>query len=223
MCVLVTRSDSFVIPWTVAHQVPHETLHARILEWVAISFSRGSSWLRDQTRASPPAFALAGGFFTAEAHGKTLHELTCNFFKPSSLLPVLSPLPHEKKVEGTFLHDFAFSHSSLIWPLPQLAAEVLIYHEKVFLREAWPRQQQEVQEISWDSLFLNTCLSSSADSQGKEKRLRHRGGGGSRGPVLNCLRFTHNWQNNRRAQLLDSSQACGHGAVCWDTFVSNGF
>ena len=34
----------------------------RILEWVAISFSRGSSQLRDQTRVS----CIAGGFFTTE-------------------------------------------------------------------------------------------------------------------------------------------------------------
>ena len=30
----------------------HGILQARILEWVAISFSRGSSWLRDQIRVS---------------------------------------------------------------------------------------------------------------------------------------------------------------------------
>ena len=30
----------------------HGILQARILEWVAISFSRGSSWLRDRTRVS---------------------------------------------------------------------------------------------------------------------------------------------------------------------------
>ena len=30
----------------------HGSLQARILEWVAISFSRGSSWPRDQTRVS---------------------------------------------------------------------------------------------------------------------------------------------------------------------------
>ena len=30
----------------------HGILQARILEWVAISFSRGSSWLRDQTQVS---------------------------------------------------------------------------------------------------------------------------------------------------------------------------
>ena len=35
-------------------------LQARILEWVAISFSRGSSWPRDQTRVS----CIAGRFFT---------------------------------------------------------------------------------------------------------------------------------------------------------------
>ena len=35
-------------------------LHARILEWVAISFSRRTSWPRDQTQIS----CIAGGFFT---------------------------------------------------------------------------------------------------------------------------------------------------------------
>ena len=40
----------------------------RILEWVVISFSRGSSWSRDQTLFS----ALAGGLFTTEPPGKSL-------------------------------------------------------------------------------------------------------------------------------------------------------
>ena len=35
---------------------------ARILEWVAVSHSRGSSWLRERTHI----FCVAGGFFTAE-------------------------------------------------------------------------------------------------------------------------------------------------------------
>ena len=46
-------------------------LQVRILEWVAISFSRGSSWLKDQTQVS----CIAGGFFTIwatrEAHIKS--------------------------------------------------------------------------------------------------------------------------------------------------------
>ena len=44
----------FATPWTEAHQAPLSTgiLLARILEWAAISFSRGSSQPRDQTRIS---------------------------------------------------------------------------------------------------------------------------------------------------------------------------
>ena len=42
---------------------------ARILERVAISYSRGSSWPRDQTRASCTS-CLAGGFFTSKPPGK---------------------------------------------------------------------------------------------------------------------------------------------------------
>ena len=38
----------------------HEIFQVRILEWVAISFSRGSSQPRDRTRVS----CTAGGFFT---------------------------------------------------------------------------------------------------------------------------------------------------------------
>ena len=40
----------------------HGILQARVLEWVATSFSRGSSQPRDQTQVS----CIAGGFFTAE-------------------------------------------------------------------------------------------------------------------------------------------------------------
>ena len=41
-------------PWTVSHQAPlsMEILQSRILEWVAMPFSRGSSPLRDQTQVS---------------------------------------------------------------------------------------------------------------------------------------------------------------------------
>ena len=41
---------------------------SRILEWVAISFSRGSYRPRDQTRAS----CIAGRFFTTEPAGKPI-------------------------------------------------------------------------------------------------------------------------------------------------------
>ena len=44
----------------------HGTLQARILEWVVLPFSRGSSWPRDRTRVS----CIAGGFFTTVPPGK---------------------------------------------------------------------------------------------------------------------------------------------------------
>ena len=43
----------------------HEVSQARVLEWVAVAFSRGSSWSRDQTQVS----YLAGRFFTTESPG----------------------------------------------------------------------------------------------------------------------------------------------------------
>ena len=39
----------------------HVILQARILEWLAFPFSRGSSQLRDQTQVS----CIVGGFFTS--------------------------------------------------------------------------------------------------------------------------------------------------------------
>ena len=43
----------FETAWTVAHQAPPPCLlQARILEWVAISFSRESSKLRDRAQVS---------------------------------------------------------------------------------------------------------------------------------------------------------------------------
>ena len=42
----------------------HGILQARILEWVAISSSRGSSRPRDQTQGFFMSPSLAGGFFT---------------------------------------------------------------------------------------------------------------------------------------------------------------
>ena len=49
----------------------HGIFQARILEWDAISFSRGSAPPMDQTGAFPASPALAGGSFTTEPPGKT--------------------------------------------------------------------------------------------------------------------------------------------------------
>ena len=47
----------------------HRILQARILEWIAIPFSRESSQPRDRTHVSCVS-CIAGGFFTAECPGK---------------------------------------------------------------------------------------------------------------------------------------------------------
>ena len=53
---------------TVAHQAPLsvEVSRQENFEWVAITFSRGSSQPRDQTRV----FCIVGRFFTSESPGK---------------------------------------------------------------------------------------------------------------------------------------------------------
>ena len=50
----------------------HEISKARILEWAAISFSRGSSQSRDQTYLS----CIVGGFFTTGLPGKPIIKTT---------------------------------------------------------------------------------------------------------------------------------------------------
>ena len=58
----------------------HEIISARILEWVAISFSRGSSQPRDQTQVS----YIAGEFLTIWATGEAHWWALENQTKPGS-------------------------------------------------------------------------------------------------------------------------------------------
>ena len=67
----------------------HGIFLARVLEWVAISFSRGSSWPRDRTQVS----CIAGRHFTLWATRKALYSIYlsiyCNpleSYRPSSYL-----------------------------------------------------------------------------------------------------------------------------------------
>ena len=63
VCVLVTQSCLTVfnpIDYSAPGSSVHGILQARILEWVAIPFSRGSSWHRNWTQVS----CIAGKFLT---------------------------------------------------------------------------------------------------------------------------------------------------------------
>ena len=62
VCSVLSHIQLFVTPWSVAHQAPLSMgiLQARILECVAIPFSRGAFQPRNQIHVSH----ITGGFFT---------------------------------------------------------------------------------------------------------------------------------------------------------------
>ena len=90
----------------------HGVLQARILEWVAISSSRRSSWPRDWTHVS----CLTSRFFTAEPSGKPLDNLlflkyfqktlskscTCHFLSSYCIIPEMPSL-HTPSIPGDSL------------------------------------------------------------------------------------------------------------------------
>ena len=75
---LLSRVQLFATPWTVAYQVPPSMgfFQARVLEWIAISFSRGSSWPRNRTQVS----CIAGRCFTIWATREALVNLLAVIF-----------------------------------------------------------------------------------------------------------------------------------------------
>ena len=84
----------------------HGILQARVLEWVAISFSRGSSWPRDQTRVS----WTSGRFFTIwdtrEAHRSHIYILCLHIQKY-----ILNTQYTQRKVDGcTLMHTYIYTH-----------------------------------------------------------------------------------------------------------------
>ena len=61
VCAALGHVQLFATQWILAHQAPLSMgiLQARILEWLAMPSSRGSSQPRDQTQVSH----IAGGLF----------------------------------------------------------------------------------------------------------------------------------------------------------------
>ena len=87
----------------------HEILQARILEWVAISFSRGSSQLRDQTQVS----CIAGRCFTIwatrEAPNKTITAIKFNKiakYKINTQKSVIFYVPTANSQKKNFKNSF---------------------------------------------------------------------------------------------------------------------
>ena len=78
----------------------HRMFQAKILEWVAISSSRGSSWPRDQSLIFVP-LALAGGFFTTEPPGKPVYHSKEKNFRNIDLTRNIQNIYQQKKVKVT--------------------------------------------------------------------------------------------------------------------------
>ena len=87
----------FSTPWIVAHQAPLSMgiLQARILEWVAMPSSRGSSQPKDRTQVS----CIAGGFFTIWATDKLLRRS----WQDSEIRPG-GPVDHEEFVQINYIY-----------------------------------------------------------------------------------------------------------------------
>ena len=124
MCVFVLVAQSFPTLCVPMDYSPpgssvHGTFQARIQEWVAISFSRGSSGPRDQTQISCIAGGLNCNCFTCWATGEAL-----NFFIRQSpwqprdrtqaltLQPDSSPAEPPEKPKNTAAGSLSFTRES---------------------------------------------------------------------------------------------------------------
>ena len=103
----------------------HRIFQARVLEWVAISFSRGSSWPRDWIQVS----RIASRCFTVWATRETLRYPYGKAFQNYSNKPILNrtlccilllPLKHQSRSGSGFPLTPVLCHLTKTWcfPLP---------------------------------------------------------------------------------------------------------
>ena len=155
----------FATPWTVACQAPiHGILQARILEWVVISFSRGSSQPRDGTRVS----CTSGRIFTTEPPGKPLNSKwsnsnsrrkTVSFFNKYYIELGIVPLEikdrHDPKCTAYIIKDDLSVSFEVTIPLINLKRER--YRVTYFTGRVFPPCEQEEQHMN--TLYGRSALS----------------------------------------------------------------
>ena len=113
-------------PWTVALQAPfvHGILQARILEWVAISSSRESSWPRDGTWVSYLLQRQAGSLPLVPPGKLDCHLLITILYSKSWRYPGYCPCSGHQDIDSRDLNSFLSSFSLFsvlkitIWLLP---------------------------------------------------------------------------------------------------------
>ena len=104
---------------------------ARILQWVAISFSRGSSWARDQTQVSCNAGRFFTDWATREAGVKLVivawievrAEHGCVLFKGEKCMCTNGQMT---RITGRLVYNFPF-------PLHALSEHILFFFMSVYL------------------------------------------------------------------------------------------
>ena len=106
--------------------VVHGTLQARILEWVAFPFSRGSSQPRDQTQVSH----IAGRFFTSSTTWGTLKvkvkvSQSCLTLCNPMVCVVHGVLPDRIPEQVAFLFSRGSSNPGIKPRFPALQADYL--------------------------------------------------------------------------------------------------
>ena len=140
VCVLFTKSCLTLcdpMNWSPSGSSVHEISKARILEWVAIPFSRGSLWPRDWTQVS----CIAGRFFTNWATREAQSVLllfSCSFVSDSwdpvddstPGFPVLLCLLGIAQTHAYWVYD-AIQPSHPLLP-PSLPALSLSQHQGIF-------------------------------------------------------------------------------------------
>ena len=101
----------------------HGIMPARILKWVAISFSKGSSQHRGIEPMSPEAPALAGGFLTTEPPGEDCGwrelDAKCLPFSPDHIQSEAECFG-QKKGEHSFLYVLCYLDPGASFSFPAL-------------------------------------------------------------------------------------------------------
>ena len=123
----------------------HGISQARILEWVAISFSKGSS----QPRGCTYIFCLAGGLFTTEPPGKPLSQFSHSVVSDSATpwtaarqasLSIINPWSLLKlmSIESAMPSNHLILCHPLLLP-PSIFPSIRVFSNESVLPMRWPK------------------------------------------------------------------------------------
>ena len=138
-----------IMDWSPLGSSVHGILQARILEWAAIPFSRGSSWPRDQTCVSSVS-CLADGFFTISTTWEA-HALTnISLFPPPTIL--CSSSKSLTILDPTYKQDYAIFCLSVFI---SVCINVLQIH---WCRWKWPNFYFKAELHIYNHIFKNPFI-----------------------------------------------------------------